>query len=170
MHTKRCSHCKHDKDVSQFNKRNPKGYYSWCKRCVADQKNQRRRDPEYRLKTQESQRRCYANNASYRSNVLASKKAKNADGSLSKQRYKMALKRKYGLSTAQFDAMVDQQQGMCAICSNALECVDHCHVTGVVRGLLCNRCNLGIGMLDDNPVLLKQAAEYLLARLGVEYP
>jgi Recombination endonuclease VII len=79
-----------------------------------------------------------------------------------------ALKRLYGLTQDQYDAMSVAQDHKCASCG-ALEIeqkhgvlvVDHCHATGKVRGLLCNQCNLILGLSNDNPVLLRRWADYL---------
>ena len=50
----------------------------------------------------------------------------------------------------------------CQICSSTHKlCIDHCHVTGKVRGMLCNSCNRGIGLLKDNPEVLMAAVKYL---------
>lgn len=51
----------------------------------------------------------------------------------------------------------------CEICSKQLDVpyVDHCHTTKKVRGILCNKCNFGIGHFDDNPALLESAIRYL---------
>lgn len=59
----------------------------------------------------------------------------------------------------------------CQICSTSLQvagynhkhtlCIDHCHKTGLFRGILCSRCNQGIGIFLDNPITLKAAADYL---------
>lgn len=76
------------------------------------------------------------------------------------------LKRSYGISVADYDAMLEAQEGKCAICKQ--ECnvygrlsVDHCHATKKVRALLCTHCNRGIGMFHDNPDLLMSAALYM---------
>ena len=61
------------------------------------------------------------------------------------------LQRRYGLSREDFDAMMAQQGGACAICKKPMEVadVDHDHQTGVVRGLLCRRCNIWLAPLED---------------------
>lgn len=59
--------------------------------------------------------------------------------------------------------LVIEQCGRCAICGEAPQrlCIDHDHKTGQLRGLLCSRCNSGIGLLDDNPDILLIAARYI---------
>jgi hypothetical protein len=61
------------------------------------------------------------------------------------------LKTRYGLTPDDVDGMLKRQEGLCAVCSKILGKfhIDHCHTTGVVRGLLCHRCNVLIGALDD---------------------
>ena len=76
------------------------------------------------------------------------------------------LRRKFGLSVAAYEAMFERQDGRCAICrspgndSISLH-VDHDHVTGRVRGLLCFRCNGGLGQFREEPELLRRAARYV---------
>ena len=77
----------------------------------------------------------------------------------------------YGLTPEAHRALHDQQDGMCAVCGKratkrALH-VDHDHETGVVRGLLCNNCNRGIGLLKDDPAVLRAALAYLETPRGV---
>ena len=75
------------------------------------------------------------------------------------------LKKLYGLSLQQYDTMLESQDGKCAICKEVPKaknlCIDHDHDTGTNRGLLCNKCNRGIGYLGDNIQLLKQSIQYL---------
>jgi hypothetical protein len=73
---------------------------------------------------------------------------------------------KYRLTIEQFDAILERQGGVCAICGSANPGpknwhVDHNHKTGKVRGLLCHHCNCGIGHFKDAPRLLAKAAEYI---------
>ena len=73
------------------------------------------------------------------------------------------LKKLYGITFEQFNQMIEDQHGCCAICGEAMEkpCVDHNHATGVVRRLLCLKCNMAIGLFYDSPKLLRLAADYL---------
>lgn len=78
------------------------------------------------------------------------------------------LKQKYGLTLEEFDELLAQQGGGCAICGSpdpnaqhGVWHVDHCHKTGRVRGLLCGPCNTGIGQMRDDPARLRAAADYL---------
>jgi hypothetical protein len=78
--------------------------------------------------------------------------------------YRRYYYKRYGLTLEQYQSLVEKQGGRCAICKRVLEkilVVDHCHETGRVRGLLCDRCNAGLGMFVDNPLILKSAIEYL---------
>jgi hypothetical protein len=77
------------------------------------------------------------------------------------------LKRIYGLSTEEFDALLVAQGYVCAICQQNDNLgrqlsVDHDHKTGKIRGLLCGMCNRAIGFLRDDPALLRRAIEYLV--------
>jgi Recombination endonuclease VII len=78
---------------------------------------------------------------------------------------KMVFKRVYGISLEDYDVMFERQGGACAICkrTGVTLCVDHCHLTGEVRGLLCIRCNSAIGFCSDDPAVLLAAADYLRA-------
>lgn len=76
------------------------------------------------------------------------------------------LKCSYGITLEQYDKMFESQNGVCAICNRVNENnkrlhVDHCHNTGVVRGLLCSKCNIGLGQFEDSIEKLLSAAIYL---------
>jgi len=86
----------------------------------------------------------------------------------SERRLNTNLKGMYGITLVEYDLKYDTQQGKCAICEEETPrrgkdrlVVDHCHTAGDVRGLLCNKCNMGIGLLRDNPNILQKAIEYL---------
>jgi hypothetical protein len=71
----------------------------------------------------------------------------------------------YRLSLADYDALLQRQNGACAICkrSGRALCVDHCHACGRVRGLLCGKCNSVLGFCADSRAHLLAAAAYLRA-------
>lgn len=79
--------------------------------------------------------------------------------------------KKYGITEDQYHAMLDRQDGMCAICGTTSNrygdeterhfAVDHDHATGEVRGLLCQTCNRMIGLANDSVEMLRKAMEYL---------
>jgi hypothetical protein len=78
------------------------------------------------------------------------------------------LQKHYGLSDEDYDTLLAKQGGACAICRRRLRgrlCVDHCHFTGLVRGLLCRKCNLGLGCLVDDAASLISAFAYLAYRM-----
>jgi hypothetical protein len=77
------------------------------------------------------------------------------------------LRRKYGITAADYDRMLAKQGGVCAICRGSESGgrgtfhVDHCHATGRIRGLLCHWCNVALGCFRDRPERLERAIEYL---------
>lgn len=86
---------------------------------------------------------------------------------------KHSLKKEHNITTNQYKDLVDKQNGKCAIC-NQFEtrknnksglikklCVDHDHKTGIIRGILCDGCNQGLGSFKDSPNLLNSAKNYL---------
>ena len=83
------------------------------------------------------------------------------------------LVRRYGVSAAEVDEMVERQAGLCPICLRVLDKrahVDHDHLTGVVRAVLCFTCNAGLGNYGDDSELLRRAADYLDGRLLAPSP
>lgn len=130
--TKVCCSCKIEKDFTEFNK-NKKGKLGVHSRC--------------RDCTKQVSKEIYKR--------------------LGKNWY---LKSTYGITEEDLKQLHEDQLGKCAICYTPIElsertkrsaCVDHCHITGKVRGLLCNHCNRGLGMFRDNIENLRFAIEYL---------
>lgn len=79
---------------------------------------------------------------------------------------KYQVKTKYGLSMEEVQQLYEAQGHKCAICQYGFDStyktqIDHCHETGNVRGLLCINCNWLLGKSQDNPTLLREAANYL---------
>lgn len=140
---KACSRCMQVLPAAEFypHRRMKSGLQSHCRTCARKWHNER---PEY----------VRQKNAEY--------KAKNPDYSRN-----WARRTKFGLTPEQVSAMRDSQNGLCAGCytplTRANECVDHCHSTGKIRGLLCDSCNVSLGRLQDNPATLRRLADYLEA-------
>ena len=139
---KMCSRCKEMLPSSEFypHRRMKSGLQSHCRKCARAWHNER---PDY----------VRAKNAEY--------KAKNPTYQTDRNRYV-----KYGLTRADIDEIIKAQGGKCAGClrdvSNIKWCVDHCHKSGRVRGVLCDDCNLSIGRLRDEVATLYRLAAYLL--------
>lgn len=74
----------------------------------------------------------------------------------------------YKISYEELEEMLREQGGVCGICGieltfspKATACVDHCHSTGAIRGILCRKCNAGIGALGDTASSVAKAVVYL---------
>ncbi|MBC7381892.1 MAG: endonuclease VII domain-containing protein [Bacteroidia bacterium] len=130
-----CSKCNIEKELTEYHKRSnrPCGVRSQCKSCY--------KEYPVKLKRRDGYMRQYD------------------------------LNKSYGISLSNYNEILEKQNGKCAICNKTPKeknmgrkknlCVDHCHTTGNIRGLLCDTCNRGIGLLDDNKELLNNALLYL---------
>jgi hypothetical protein len=82
--------------------------------------------------------------------------------------------RRYRVTPERFDAMMKDQDGLCAVCRQKPPTdIDHSAKTGHVRGLLCRPCNLGLGMFGDDPDRMQRAIDYLskkTVRISEAYP
>jgi hypothetical protein len=85
------------------------------------------------------------------------------------------LKNKYGITRIGYESMVAKQDGKCAACKRTpsdsvrgVLCVDHCHETNTIRGLLCHACNIALGKIDDNQDTLFELAVYLQPKFQLE--
>lgn len=95
------------------------------------------------------------------------RKSEKFKNSCKAQRRKHSLKTIYGITLEDYDNLYNNQEGKCAICSRHQTelkrplSVDHCHKSGIIRGLLCDNCNMSLGLLKDNIETLQQAIKYL---------
>lgn len=150
-----CRDCRLEKPVSDFvkNSRLPSGRTKQCKQCHNEYLRRRREDPTVMQRHKES-------SAKWRERNPGADRDKH-------------LRRKFGITAERYDEILLSQNGVCAICNRdepvvrrALSgkeklSVDHCHITGRVRGLLCFRCNTALGAFGDDPAMLMKAAAYL---------
>ncbi|WP_428993485.1 endonuclease VII domain-containing protein [Rhodanobacter glycinis] len=141
--TKMCTSCKKDLPVTEFypHKRAKSGLQPNCRTCARAWHKAR---PDY----------VRAKNAAY--------KAANPTYFRDWQRIN-----KYGVTPEDASAMRASQNGKCPGCLRELsehkECVDHCHTTGKVRGLLCDDCNVSLGRLRDSAETLRRLANHIEA-------
>ena len=186
--TKKCSRCKEVKDVAEFtsDKKARDGLQVWCKSCYAAYSRERgygkrlqelykkkHDDAFYQLAYSELHSKLCPGCGQTKSVKEVYKKRSTRDGFASycglcdvRRTGRSARKRKYGIAAAEYNDLLLKQNGRCAICKRLPYTkkglvVDHCHQTGVIRGILCSRCNSALGMLDDDPALLERALEYL---------
>jgi hypothetical protein len=130
-----------------------------CKRCGET----RPLDAFHKGKNYAGGRRPVCKSCHY-SDTNASRKA-NPDKDAAYQR-RGWLKRRYGIDEAIYEKMLLDQRCGCAICGQINQngyklAVDHSHVTGKVRALLCNKCNSSLGLMRESPDILRAAARYL---------
>ncbi len=159
---KRCNKCLQLKPLDEFYRMAGMrdGYRNDCKACNLAAKAARyRTNPE---PARERTRRWRLDNPERYAEALAKYR-----GSESKRisNRRSHLKRKYGISLEEYDAMLASQGGGCGICGKEPSArislhVDHDHRTGRIRGLLCFVCNSSLGDLDD-PDLLRAALRYI---------
>lgn len=137
----KCKKCGQEKDIAEFYKTSLK-----CKSCFKEYYNSNKA----KIANREKQ---------YRS-VPSVKLARNQRKSELRAERKGVLP--YRINEKTYNDLLIEQNNCCAICKthDSLR-VDHDHKTGVVRGLLCNNCNLGIGLLKDNIEIFNNAIDYL---------
>jgi recombination endonuclease VII len=165
-----CSRCERDELTrADFYVDNSKkhGLSNLCKLCESERTRKPKHDHYMRSERhqqslrRQSKRRYYLKN---REEIMIKSRAYKRREPGKIRGY--LLKRKYQLSSEERAEMIDEQQGMCEICGefqgDAL-CVDHDHVTGRVRAMLCRHCNTGLGFFHDDPALLQIAIVYLRA-------
>lgn len=181
--TKVCRACEAEKEITDFHKKGeyPDGRYPRCKICV---KNKLYIPPEISslLTSKKTCSLCCVeklisefNKRNNRLDGLTSR-CKKCINSCPKNRStdyirNYDLNKSYGIGIEEYNIMLDAQNSCCKICDRHLTevndkhkknlCVDHCHTTGKIRGLLCDRCNRGLGFFHDNIDLLEKVVNYL---------
>lgn len=83
-------------------------------------------------------------------------------------RWRCQLKLLYGITIEKYEEMLKDQNGLCYICNKQETrkgrlnlSVDHNHTTKQIRKLVCSKCNVGIGMFNEDPLLLRKTADYI---------
>lgn len=173
---KTCSKCKVEKSGEDFSHdgRRSDGLQSHCKACKATAKREDyAKDPKrYADAVRKSYRKHHERALEYHrryreKNSEVIRKRKKEYAAKHPMRLRAAhLRYKYALTLDDYARMLEEQNRKCAICHHHSPkekrlAVDHCHDTGKVRGLLCDRCNRALGLLRECPDVLRAGAEYL---------
>ncbi|MEH0442944.1 MULTISPECIES: endonuclease VII domain-containing protein [unclassified Streptomyces] len=170
----KCSACQRSRPVGAFasNGSRPDGLQANCRECAAEHYRRRReaqgKTVRVRVPVPRGHKRCpqceqVKPHAEWERDKSSSDGWSSYCRSCRAERNRVSyFQRKYGLSPAELDAMVAEQQGICCICLAApAEHVDHCHNTGRVRGVLCFSCNAALGQFKDRPDAIRRAAAYV---------
>ena len=161
---KKCSKCGESKPLSSFYRAGGKsgdGLRGECIPCNLAAKAER-----HRLNPEPARRRTKEWRLANPQRVASNHEAFVASGGKKVADRRSHLKRKYGMTIEQYDAMLEAQGGGCFICGRpprediSLH-VDHDHSTGKVRGILCFCCNNALADFQDDPALLRKAASYV---------
>ncbi len=126
--------------------------------------NERKRGKQKRIDTQRDPSRRENRNKYYKQYTENNKeRVKKYQSRSSEQWKKRNLLRRYKITVEEYEKILQEQNGLCKICNIKPKkiVVDHCHKTGIVRGLLCNECNTAIGLLKENLQSLQNAIMYL---------
>jgi len=149
---KRCPSCSHVKAVHLFYKRNTRTArgWAWDSKCIEC----RRKDC-----------RLYGIRSRAKRNARLRQWRKRNPAAVKRMDHKQWLRRTYGLSVADVEAMREKQAGCCAICHKPSRrlFVDHCHATGKVRALLCQTCNTFLGWYENKADIITVFQQYLEA-------
>ena len=144
---KKCSRCGEPKSLGSFPK-NPKcsdGYAGVCKSCRYNTIKKHRETGKGREQNVEGQRR-YRKTDTYRNTRLL---------------------RLYGITLEEWQILYDKQKGCCIVCERHQAeltkplCVDHCHKTNKVRGLICSHCNSSLGFLKEDRNIVLRLVGYI---------
>lgn len=152
---KSCPHCNTTKPLDAFGKdrHSRDGLTYWCREC-RNARSREQKDKDFYRKHHERHKEYKAD---YYKRPEVVRRVRNQQ-----------LMKSFGISIDEYEKLWAKQKGLCAICEQPERtvrtgnlCVDHNHQTGVVRGLLCSHCNRGIGLLHDDPRILRKAIRYL---------
>ena len=177
---KKCTKCGKVLPKDDFRVKSNGKRQSWCRKC--ESKNSCEYSKKHRAeiteKRREYQKQYKLNHKDELNSGARKRRAKNPKkfkdygtkfrvSDFGRNSY---LKRRYGITLDEFNNMKDAQGGKCAICGsnsgkankkNDRLTVDHDHSTGEIRGILCHKCNFGLGQFDDDTEKLSMAITYL---------
>ena len=145
-----------------------KGQISWRKgkKFVDENESKEKRELYIKKWRKDNKKKISENNEKYRKNnkeKIAEQARKRYKENAPKELDRIRLKR-YGITGDEYRNILKKQGEKCPICNHDMTknlSVDHNHLTGKIRGIICNKCNLAIGHADDSPSRLLAMARYL---------
>lgn len=162
---KECLKCNTFKPLTEFHKhcKTQDGHRTYCKVCRSIYAN------FYREKNKEEHLKREAIKRIRRAESIKVESKKYANKSTTKLlRFAYTLENTYNITIKDYDRMYEEQNERCKICKISQDqiirrlCVDHCHSTGKVRGLLCDSCNRLLGQAKDSSDILIEASKYII--------
>jgi hypothetical protein len=154
--TKTCRKCKQTKLIADFRpcKKHRGGFTATCKQCE--------------IVRNMAWRKSKAGKPVFRAGRSKAYQRRKLDPDYKRKQANNLLRWKYGMTIEEFDTLLKLQGQCCSICKSETPvgsrggfCVDHCHDTKAIRGLLCGNCNMAIGHFRHDPELLRSAIAYL---------
>jgi hypothetical protein len=162
--SKICSICGEEKTITEFyeQKSCKCGVRSCCKEC--DHSRNKKYQDEHVEELREKRKK---HNEEHKEELHERARLKRLECPEKMKSWNLG---RYGINLEEYTRMLEAQGGKCKICGGVPSArmlgVDHDHATSTIRGLLCGGCNSGIGYFQDNPSLLRKAADYLDKELG----
>lgn len=171
---KQCKKCGETKSLCEFytHKNMRDGHLSACKMCVNAQGRAKYASwtPEEKESNRQRSQRWRHENAD-RHNETNRAAVRRRPEQYARTARTLHYKRRFGMTIDDYETMLADQGDACAICGSTEAKgygkhfpIDHDHVTGEIRGLLCSKCNAGLGLFNDDPARLTAAVAYLTER------
>lgn len=135
-----CTLCSSSKELEEYYKYSNGSLMARCKECIKSSNRQYHADNQASISKRKRLKYCPLKNKN------------------------LKLLSQYGLSLEEYNSLLRKQNYACGICKKTAKgnlSVDHCHVTGEIRGLLCSHCNFGIGHFKDDIATIHAAIVYL---------
>ena len=165
---KKCSRCQKEVSISLFHRGSNGGYSSYCKPCAAKYNKEKVKRKLKRLYKDSKSRQCRSCEIIKRNDEMSV--GYMCKSCTSHNAFVRSIGKKYNMTYEEYKALHTKQNHLCAICGKKEKlCIDHDHnccfgpssCGKCIRGLVCFKCNVALGMVKDNPEVLKKMVLYL---------
>ena len=161
--TKRCSNCNQIKNIEMFGKnvKSKDGIKTQCRDCET------LKSKEWRSSNKEKSNIISKRYYNDHKDTIADRNRERYLTNDGKETSRLkAIEKKFNITGYEYDLLLKSQNGECKICgiheskTKRKLAIDHNHITGNVRGLLCDKCNMGLGLFKDSQEILLRAIQY----------